>query len=585
MVNRYSFIKIQNPNNTHIHIQPKKMAHPIRIPNPNPNPSSSSIDPNSGFCSETKSYHSIRPHSLLPPETTSLSITDFVFSLLLQNSPSSPETTAALIDAATRRRIPYPDVVTRTKTLAASLHHQIGLSNGHSAFVLSPNSVQIPILYLSLFSLGVTVSASNPTSSKSEISRQIDLSKPVIAFAISDTAHNLPSLLHRTIILDSPEFESMMTNRTRKFHRISVSQSDTAAILYSSGTTGKSKGVELSHRNFISSLAGSQASRPVRFSPAVSFCAVPYFHVYGFLLCVTAVAMGESLVSFGRFDVGMMIRAIDEFRVTRVALAPPVIVAMVRKGDLMDGGHDLSSLEVVGCGGAPLPNAVIERFKKRFPGVLVAQSYGLTESTGGISRTIGLIESQILGSSGRLMSYCQAKIVDVETGINLPPFKHGELWVGGPYIMKGYVNDKEATAAIMDSEGWLRTGDICYFDNEGFLYVVDRIKELIKYKGYQVAPVELENLLQTHPHIVDAAVVPYPDEEAGQVPMAFVVRQPESTIDESQIKDFIARQVAPYKKIRRVLFIDSIPKNAPGKVLRKELIKLALSDSGVSSKL
>ncbi|KAF5949527.1 hypothetical protein HYC85_011520 [Camellia sinensis] len=344
----------------------------------------------------------------------------------------------------------------------------------------------------------------------------------------------------------------MMTNRTRKFHRINVSQSDKAAILYSSGTTSKFKGVELSHRNFISSLGGSQASRPVRFSPAVSFCAVPYFHVYGFLLCLRAVAMGASLVCIGRFDVGMMIRAIDKFRVTQVALAPPVIVAMVRKGDLMDGGHDLSSLEVVACSGAPLPNAVIERFKKRFPGVLVAQT-------------------QILGSSGRLMPYCQAKIVDVETGISLPPFKHGELWVGGPYIMKGYVNDKEATAAIMDSEGWLRTG------------VVDRLKELIKYKGYQVAPVELENLLQTHPHIVDAAVVPYPDEEAGQVPMAFVVRQPESTIDESQIKDFIARQVAPYKKIRRVLFIDSIPKNAPGKVLRKELIKLALSDPGVSS--
>ncbi|CAL5390096.1 unnamed protein product [Camellia sinensis] len=515
------------------------MAHPIHIPNPNP--SSSSIDPNRVFCSETKTYHSIKPHCLLPLETTSLSITDFVFSLLLQNSPSLPETTAALIDAATRRRIPYPDVVTRTKTLAAFLHHQIRLSNGHSAFVLSPNSVQIPILYLSLFSLGVTVSASNPTSSKSEISRQIDLSKPVIAFAISDTAHNLPSLLHCTIILDSPEFESMMTNRTRKFHRISVSQSDKVAILYSSGSTGKSKGVELSHRNFISSLAGSQASRPVRFSPAVSFYAVPYFHVYGFLLCLRAVAMGESLVCIGRFDVGMMIRAIDKFRVTQVALAPPVIgpfSRVVRKnGDLMDGGHDLSSLEVVASSGAPLPNAVIERFKKRFPGVLLAQSYGLTESTGGVSRTMGPIESQILGSSGRLMPYCRAKIVDVETGISLPCFKHGELWVGGPYIMKG------------------------------------------------VAPVELENLLQTHPHIVDAAVVPYPDEEAGQVPMAFVVRQPESTIDESQIKDLIARQVAPYKKIRRVLFIDSIPKNAPGKVLRKELIKLALSDSGVSSKL
>ncbi|KAL7217523.1 hypothetical protein ACSBR2_010889 [Camellia fascicularis] len=131
--------------------------------------------------------------------------------------------------------------------------------------------------------------------------------------------------------------------------------------------------MELSHRNFISSLAESQASRPVRFSPAVSFYAVPYFHVYGFLLCLRAVAMGESLVCIGRFDVGMMIRAIDKFRVTQVALALPVIVTMVRKGDLMDSGHDLSSLEVVACSGAPLLSAVIERFKKRFLGVLVAQ--------------------------------------------------------------------------------------------------------------------------------------------------------------------------------------------------------------------
>ncbi|XP_057486512.1 4-coumarate--CoA ligase-like 9 [Actinidia eriantha] len=546
--------------------------------NSNTNYSSSTIDPNGGFCTETKIYHSLRPHAPLPSETASLSITDYVFSLLRQNSPS-PET-AALVDTATGRRIPYHDLVIRTEALAAYLHHRVGLARGDSAFVLSPNSIHLPILYLSLFSLGVIVSPSNPISSEPEVSRQIELCKPVIAFATANTAHKVTSI--RTILLDSAEFESMMTTRTGRTPRVNISQSDTAAILYSSGTTGNFKGVELTHRNFISSLAGTQACRPVRPSSAVILCAVPYFHMYGFICCVRAVAMGDGLVTMGRFDLRLMIKAIGDFRVSHLALAPPIVVAMVKEGDFMDG-YDLSSLEAVVSGGAPLPIAVVERFKKRFPKVQLTQGYGLTESTGGVARMMGPNESQRFGASGRLMPYCQAKIVDVETGIGLPPFKQGEFWVRGPTIMKGYVNDKEATAMILDSEGWLRTGDICYFDSEGFVYVVDRLKELIKYKGYQIAPVELENLIQNHPDVIDAAVVPYPDEEAGQVPMAFVVRRPQSTIDETEVKDFVARQVAPYKKIRKVSFIGSIPRSAPGKVLRKELIKLALS--GVSSKI
>ncbi|KAL6969303.1 hypothetical protein U1Q18_029022 [Sarracenia purpurea var. burkii] len=470
--------------------------------------SSSSIDANSGFCFETKIYHSLRPYAPLPPETTSLSVADYVFSLLQQNAPS-PETatSAALIDAATGQRIPYHVVVFRAKIPAASLHHLLRLSRGDSAFVLSPNSIHVPILYLALSSLGIIVSPSNPTSSESEISHQMKLCKPAIAFATSGTVHKIPSLCHRTILLDSSEFEYMMTTDSGNFFRENVVQSDTTAILFSSGTTGKFKGVELTHRNFISVLAGAQAARPIRASPLVILCVVPFFHIYGFLYCVRAVAMGDSFVAMEKFDIRMMIRAIEYFRVTHVALAPPIIVSMLKDGDLIDG-HDLSSLEVILSGGAPLPKALIERFTKRFPKVQLAQAYGLTESTGGISRSLNPNETQRFGASGRLVTNCQAKIVDVETGIGLPPSKQGELWVRGPLIMKGYVGDKEATATTLDSEGWLRTGDICYFDKEGFLYVVDRIKELIKYKGYQVAPAELENLIQTHPAVVDVAVVP-----------------------------------------------------------------------------
>lgn len=533
-----------------------------------------SIDQRSGFDYETKIYHSLRPHAPLPSDQTPLSVTDYVFDIFHQ-IPTT--TTASLIDAATHHRIPLPEVESYAGILAASLQHRIGLSKGDSAFLLSPNSVHIPILYLSLFSLGVIISPSNPASSIPEISRQIQLSKPVIAFATSDTAHKLPSLRHRVILLDSPEFHSLMTVKTKNLRRVGVTQSDTAAILYSSGTTGKVKGVALTHRNLISTLAGAKAVRPVRSSAAVAMCTVPYFHVYGFVYCVRAVALGESLVSMKRFDLRLMMRAIEEFRVSHVALAPPVVVAMVNNS--LDDGYDLSYLEFAFSGGAPLTNALIGRFKTRFPSTALVQAYGMTETAGGFARTIGPYESKKLGATGRLAWNCQAKIVDPDTGIGLPPFKHGELWVRGPFIMKGYVNDEEATTTMLNSDGWLRTGDLCYFDNEGFLFYVDRIKELIKCNGYQVPPAELEQLLQSHADIVDAAVIPYPDDKAGQVPIAYVVRRLGSTIDESLIKDFVAKEVSPYKKLRRVYFIDFIPKNAPGKVLKKELIRMAISSA------
>ncbi|CAJ1947595.1 unnamed protein product, partial [Sphenostylis stenocarpa] len=201
--------------------------------------------------------------------------------------------------------------------------------------------------------------------------------------------------------------------------------------------------------------------------------------------------------------------------------------------------------------------------------------YGLTESCAGVART-SPEEDKRVETTGKLISGVEAKIVNPNTGEAMFPGEQGELWLKSPSIMQGYVDDPEATAATLVN-GWLRTGDLCYFDNDGFLYVVDRLKELIKYKGYQVAPAELEKRLLSHPEINDAAVIPYPDEEAGQVPMAIVVRKPQSWLSEAEIIDFVAKQVAPYKKIRRVAFVESIPKNALGKILRKDLNRLVLS--------
>ncbi|XP_063938564.1 4-coumarate--CoA ligase-like 9 [Daucus carota subsp. sativus] len=313
----------------------------------------------------------------------------------------------------------------------------------------------------------------------------------------------------------------------------------------------------------------------------VAMCTVPFFHVYGFFYCLRCLAFGESLVLFSKFNFQLMMKSIQQFSVTNLALAPPLVVAMISNSI---GDYDLRSLQVVLSGGAPLSIPLMKKFNTLFPNVTLVQAYGLTETTGGVCRTVGPIESKRLGANGRLTYNCQAKIVDPLTGVGLPPFKHGELWIRGPSIMKGYVHDEMASGAILTADGWLKTGDLCYFDNEGFLFYVDSIKELIKCNGYQVPPAELEDLLQSHPDIVEAAVVPYPDEKAGQVPIAFVVRTTGSIIDESIIKEFVAKEVAPYKKLRRVSFMDSIPKNATGKVLRKELVKLSLSN-GTSSRL
>ncbi|KAK0596295.1 hypothetical protein LWI29_014455 [Acer saccharum] len=231
--------------------------------------------------------------------------------------------------------------------------------------------------------------------------------------------------------------------------------------------------------------------------------------------------------------------------------------------------YDLSSLTFLRCSGAPLGEDVAHKFREKFPNVQIVNGYGLTETGGVVASLKGPNEIKRFDSVGRLSEFMEAKIVDPITAEPLLPGQKGELWLRGPAIMKGYVGDDKATAEILDSEGWLKTGDLCYFDSQAFLFIVDRLKELIKYKAYQVPPAELEHLLQTNPEIIDAAVIPYPDEETGQVPMAFVVRKTGSQITEVQ--------VPPYKRIRRVAFVNSIPKSSAGKILRKQLVDHALS--------
>ncbi|KAL9674267.1 hypothetical protein QQ045_030537 [Rhodiola kirilowii] len=539
-----------------------------------PELNSSDFDPRSGFNPKTKIFRSLRPEIPYPPQSQPLSITDYVFSLL-PKSPvgSSLEKTDALINATTGQRLTYAKLISQVDALSAHLQRVTPLRRGDSAFVLAPTSLEVPVVYLALMKLGVIVSPANPLSTESEVAHEIELCKPRIGFTISPLAKKIPTLELGTVLIDSKEFASVV-NKPGTAEVVQVDQSDSAAILYSSGTTGKVKGVLITHRNLIALVAGYYHIRPQREPDApqpVLLVTTPMFHVFGFSMLLRSLALGDTLVFIERFSFEDMLKTVEKYRVTYIPVSPPLVVAMAKSE--LTGKYDLSSLEGLGCGGAPLGKDVAEKFRARFPNVEITQGYGMTELSGGGSRTIG-DENNQYGSVGRISENMEAKIVDASTGEALPPGKQGELWLRGPMVMKAYVGDPEATAATFSGD-WLKTGDLCYIDDDGLLYIVDRLKELIKYKAYQVPPAELEHILLSHPAIADAAVIPYPDEEAGQIPMAFVVRKPKSNITADEVLGFVAKQVAPYKKIRKVAFVDAIPKNPSGKILRRELINQA----------
>ncbi|XP_076927251.1 4-coumarate--CoA ligase-like 9 [Bidens hawaiensis] len=517
---------------------------------------SSSVDPRNGFCSATKTFHSLRPPAPLPPPSQPLSITEYTLSLLQSNGAFS-YSTDFLIDSATGNRLSYVEFIRQVHSLSASLVNKFHLhTKNQVALIISPTSIHIPVIYFSLLYLGVTISPVNPVSTKSELTDLIRLSNPVIAFATSPVADKLPSSLPlTTITIDSPEFHSMLHNSTPNYTHVKVDQSNTAGILYSSGTTGRIKGVELTHRNFIAITSASYHNKftkdentpelePEPEPQTVSLFPIPLFHVFGMFMLIRVASLGQTLVLMERFDFNNMLKAVERYKVTYMPVSPPLMVAM-SKSDLVPK-YDLRSLVMVGCGGGPLGKEMAKGFKVRFPHVDIVQGFGLTETAGGVTGMRSPDECEHYGSAGRLSCNMEAKIANPETGEALSPMQQGELWLRGPTVMKGYVGDKEANAATMDSEGWLKTGDLCYFDYDGFLFIVDRLKELIKYKAYQVPPAELERYLQSIPEVVDVAVIPYPDEEVGQIPMAYVVRKPGSKISEGQIMEIIAKQACIY---------------------------------------
>jgi acyl-CoA synthetase (AMP-forming)/AMP-acid ligase II len=507
------------------------------------------------------------PFTLPPiPETD-------VSSFALRHSPRLGEK-PALVDAASGREIAYGQLAPLVRRAATGLAAR-GFRQGDVIALYAPNLPEYAIAAHAVLSLGGVLTTANPLSTAAELSKQLIDSRaraivtvpPFVETAREAAAEAGCRELY--VIGEAPgatPFGALL-EAGEDPPDVRIDPGDTAALMYSSGTTGVPKGVELTHRGLVANLLQSAAALDYRQDDRIAAVA-PFFHALGFtVLLNTSLAVGATVLSLPRFDLESFLQAIQDHRATGTVIVPPIALALARH-PVVDR-YDLSSLRFVGCGAAPL-GAEIERECAERLGCLFHQGYGMTEATASIAiPVVAEPERHVYGQAGILVADTEARVVDPLSGADRGTDGTGEIWIRGPQLMRGYLGRPEATAETIDADGWLHTGDVGRVDPEGRIFITDRIKELIKYKAYQVAPAELEALLCTHPAVAAAAVIGAPDEEAGELPTAFVVADEELSDDE--LMAWVAERVAPHKRIRRVERIDAIPCSPTGKILRREL--------------
>lgn len=475
----------------------------------------------------------------------------------------------ALIDGMSERTYTFKEVLTASVGIARVLQDE-GVTPGDRVGIVAPNSCEWVVAFWGALFAGGTVTTLNPLYTEREIGAQFEDSRPKAVFAAEATA-----AATKAVWGDKNGFHLMtdvwsLANGAQGLPTgVSIDPLTHVAVLpYSSGTTGVPKGVMLSHYNLTSNIRQCMATGLIDgYSTLVNF--LPFFHIYGMaVLMIPALAIGASQVILPGFDPKRFLEVITEFGATNLFMVPPAMLALANSG----AAADLSSVRFIMSGAAPLPLDVARRVAETY-NVFVMQGYGMTEASPLTHATpIGRDKP---GTVGPPVSDTRQKVVAMDTNEELPIGEIGELLVSGPQVMLGYFEKTDATAeTILEDETgrWLRTGDICSVDDEGYVTVQDRAKEMIKYKGYQIAPAELEALLMEHPDISDAAVIPKDTGTAdGEIPKAFIVVREGATITFENISEFVAGKVAPYKKVREVEFIDAIPKTASGKILRREL--------------
>jgi acyl-CoA synthetase (AMP-forming)/AMP-acid ligase II len=512
---------------------------------------------------------------LTPPDIPEVTLPEYVLGQALQRGSKR-----ALVDAATGAALTYAELATAVGQVSAGLAAR-GVGPGDVLALCAPNSIDFVLAYLAATSAGAVVTTVNPLWTEAEIGRQLRQCGARWLVSTADLlAGKLRALVRDTGIAEAFAIGAQADREATPFDALRLgsapataapptaagSVSDAAFLLSSSGTTGLPKIVVLTHRNLVASLCQTRLVHKVTADDVV-IAVLPLFHIFGLQISMNlALLEGATVVILPRFDLAAFFRAVEVYRATRAELVPPMVLGLAAS-DLIDS-HDVSSLRVLTSGAAPLGADLARACAQRI-GCRVKQAYGLTEIAGGshIAPDDGPDRPDSIGPA---LPGVECRVVDSKSGAEAGTGAPGELLIRTPGTMRGYLGDPEVTAATVDSAGWLHTGDIVTVDDNGWYFVADRVKELIKYKGLSIAPAELEGLLLTHPAVADAAVVRHPDQAAGEVPKAYLVLR--DAVSEQELMDWVAERVAPYKRVRLVEFTDCIPKSPSGKILRRLLV-------------
>ena len=458
------------------------------------------------------------------------------------------------------------------KRLGRFLQDQ-GIQKGDRVAILSANVPEYVVAFQGTVHAGAVVTTLNPLYKERELLHQLEDCDASAIFTmrflqtpVQNLREHLPNMKHVWAIEDVWD---LAKESPPEPHSVEIDpKTDLVALPYSSGTTGLPKGVMISHFNLIANVR-QLLNTGLTNAYSVYLDFLPYFHIYGLTVLMNGgFANGVTQVIMPRFDSQLCLDLVRRYKVSNLFVVPPALLALANFAEA--DKFDTSSLEFIVSGAAPLPPEVAQRAKSIY-GCKILQGYGMTE-TSAVSNVNPLNRVKPT-SVGPPIADTVEKVVSLEDDRELGADETGELLIQGPQIMRGYWNRPEDTADTITQDGWLRTGDIAQFDEEGYVYIVDRKKELIKYKGYQVPPAELEALLMEHPAIADVAVIPKPHEEGGEIPKAFVLLKAGEDASADEIMQFVAERVAPYKKVREVEFVDAIPKSLSGKILRRDLIQ------------
>jgi acyl-CoA synthetase (AMP-forming)/AMP-acid ligase II len=486
----------------------------------------------------------------------------------------------AIIDGATGRTLSYAQLVDCIRRAAAGLAVH-GMHKGEVLGIYSPNVPEYAVAFHAAATLGGISTTVNPLYTPRELAQQLNdakasylLTVPAFIDNAREALLEVPSVREVFVFGEAAgttPFASLYEHGDQP-PAVSIDpKKDLVALPYSSGTTGLAKGVMLTHHNLVAELSCAD-SRPDLVFPTdkdTLLAFLPYFHIYGIVMFLSyGLQQGATIVNMARFDLEQFLELVQRYGVTYLHLVPPIVIAL-SKHPIVDK-YDLSKARWALSAAAPLGGPAAAAFTERL-GTQLIQAYGMTEVAGASHIGSCLPDKIKPTSGGTLLPNMECVVIDPGSGEALPRREQGEIWVRGPIVMQGYLGRPDATAATIDSEGWLHTGDVGYVDEDGDVFIVDRVKELIKYKGMQVAPAELEAILLAHPAVADAAVIPSPDEEAGEVPKAFVVLKTPTPAED--IMAFVAARVAPHKRIRLLETTDAIPKSATGKILRRVLVE------------